>query len=415
MATATTTWTFGKEGSGLYFTIVRDASGAFSVSMLEGSMDLNALWFSDGDARREGQYSLSKNDSSLSMNGDSRSDDKYSSSKSGSSLGKSDDACKEGSSSHSKSDSSSDLKESSSEHTVWDDMIKLSSTGLGKAGLSKSTFLTTGETLSLTPEQLSQLSGGWIPAGDDWSSVTLGVRSTAVNGSKGDKGIKLTATGEYDAGTPPSSRIFVTAEDGSYLDADGDGAFDYAEYTAGPLDWATVNLGAGAHTVHFVGWGAVALATGPIDLTGFDADDRVVVDFSQTWLGTGWAGAATTAPGVLTMQRGSAAAGIFTGYTPGFATAKPTNGMPTGPLEGRQMVVQPGITTPTPTPGVTYWARVKFGSNSLFVTERTTGGPKVPGFPSMADNIHTLAKFGSGVAVDVYKQFDVIWPTATPA
>lgn len=52
---STYTWTFGTESAGLEFAVVYDTEAeTFTVSSLAGSFDLNALWFSNGDASSEG-------------------------------------------------------------------------------------------------------------------------------------------------------------------------------------------------------------------------------------------------------------------------------------------------------------------------------------------------------------------------
>jgi hypothetical protein len=64
------TWEYGSSEAGLRFTVVYDDQAkTFTVNVLEGHMDLNALWFSDGDSRSEGNTKLSKSDNSLNMNG----------------------------------------------------------------------------------------------------------------------------------------------------------------------------------------------------------------------------------------------------------------------------------------------------------------------------------------------------------
>ena len=82
-------WDFGSVESGLQFKVVFDGTN-FTVTCISGYMDLNALWFSDGDKTVEGTVTLDKSDSSLNLNGTG---------------------------------------------ITWDDYYKVSSTGLGSAGV----------------------------------------------------------------------------------------------------------------------------------------------------------------------------------------------------------------------------------------------------------------------------------------
>jgi hypothetical protein len=150
MADGTMNFSFGAEGSGLYFTIVITVLNGVAkaeVKMIEGTMDLNALYWSDGDANAgEGSMDgFTKKDSALNMNG------------------------AEGSA------------------QAWDGGQKLSNAGLGSAGTEKSTFLSTGETQEFTLSNLTDIN----------MAKFLGVRATSVNG--GDS-IKM-----VDEGEPPQT------------------------------------------------------------------------------------------------------------------------------------------------------------------------------------------------------------------
>ncbi|WP_411867506.1 hypothetical protein [Vulcanococcus limneticus] len=145
-----TTWTFGTAGSGLNFVVTIDDSGAASVHMIEGSMDLNALWFSDGDSLKEGDTSLTNNLSSLKMTGAGSVD-------------------------------------ADGNTITWDEMTRLSTVGLGSAGTTKITFLTAGETQSIT---LDAGSLAFLESQESLADITLGIRATSVNGTGG---IKLNA------------------------------------------------------------------------------------------------------------------------------------------------------------------------------------------------------------------------------
>lgn len=147
-----TSWTFGESGSGLYFTIIYEG-GELQVNMLEGSMDLNALWFSDGDALKEGDTTLTKKEGSLNMNGAGAYD-------------------------------------ADGNLITWDDVEVLSLSGLGKEGVSKDAFLTAGETYALD----ASLLGAY-----DLANLLIGVRATSVNGGSS---IKLVSESEETVSGP---------------------------------------------------------------------------------------------------------------------------------------------------------------------------------------------------------------------
>ena len=62
-------WTFGEAGSGLQFQI-KYVDGTPTLVMLEGSMELNALWFSDGNNEGPELPELKGKEKSLNMNGE---------------------------------------------------------------------------------------------------------------------------------------------------------------------------------------------------------------------------------------------------------------------------------------------------------------------------------------------------------
>ncbi|MBD2423084.1 cadherin repeat domain-containing protein [Cyanobium sp. FACHB-13342] len=177
-----TTWTFGSEGSALWFTISINDSGLATVEMLAGSMDLNALWFSDGDATPDGSTSLTKTQTSLNMNGSGSLD-------------------------------------AEGNLITWDEVTVLSTSGLGKLGTTKTTYLTAGEEQTFTLDagtlafldSFKEESEGSEGGTYDFSSLTLGVRATSVNG--GDS-VKLNAVADVDDTAPVVG---------------GDQSFDYAE------------------------------------------------------------------------------------------------------------------------------------------------------------------------------------------
>jgi hypothetical protein len=122
----------------------------FEVKCLSGSADINALYWSDGDATGgEGTMTgfNAKKDSALNMNGSGQ---------------------------------------------AWDSGIKLSSAGLGTEGTAKPTYLTAGESLFQTVAL-------------DWNSLdTLGVRATSTSTPEGSiKGV------DGDAFETPAPKISV--------------------------------------------------------------------------------------------------------------------------------------------------------------------------------------------------------------
>ncbi|TIV68324.1 MAG: hypothetical protein E5V89_22655, partial [Mesorhizobium sp.] len=112
----------------------------FIITSVQGTGDLNAIWWSDGDSTVDGNITLTKSDSSLNMNGTG---------------------------------------------IVWDGYDYLSSAGLGKLGEGKSTFISQGETLTYTASvNLTDIS-------------TLGIRATSVNGGDSNKGVDTSADHAY--------------------------------------------------------------------------------------------------------------------------------------------------------------------------------------------------------------------------
>lgn len=132
---ATYTWEYGSSEEGLWFTVVYDdITGQFTVNVIEGSMDLNALWFSDGDGSSDG-YTLVKSDNSLNMNGTTEV--------------WADDGTSDG------------------EKITWDDYQKTSSTGVDDDGY----YLTAGDSISFAADVNF----------DPEIFTTLGVRATSTS------------------------------------------------------------------------------------------------------------------------------------------------------------------------------------------------------------------------------------------
>jgi hypothetical protein len=69
------TWDFGSDAEGLKFSVVYDSdTGAFTITVLTGALNVNALYWSDGDNVNSIDTALSgftgaKSESSLNMNG----------------------------------------------------------------------------------------------------------------------------------------------------------------------------------------------------------------------------------------------------------------------------------------------------------------------------------------------------------
>ena len=133
-------WTYGAAGTGLSFEVTYTNDGDVSLSMLEGSMDLNALWFAPAGAAGS-DITLEGKDNSLNMNGIP---------------------------------------------IAWNSYAKISDTGLKDGGL-----IAAGDTVSLTGDF----------AGIDPAGLTLGIRATSVNG---DDGIKLVSTASFFDDIPPT-------------------------------------------------------------------------------------------------------------------------------------------------------------------------------------------------------------------
>lgn len=194
----TYSWEFGAAGSGTYAVIFYDdATQTFAVNNVEGSLDLNAIWFSDGDKTAgEGGAKLAKADSSLNMNGT---------------------------------------------QITWDDYAKLSLPGLGASGENKSTFLSSGEvqTYTLADLQKKGLDASWIT---DWSKITLGLRATSA--SEPSDSVKL---------VDGAAATVITSDDVSHqLNFYGTVYSNYLQGDGATASGATMSIGAMAgETVDF--------------------------------------------------------------------------------------------------------------------------------------------------------------------
>jgi hypothetical protein len=267
---ATTTWSYGAKGSGLLFDIVYDSgTGLISVNMLEGSMDLNALYVSDGDKTVDGEGvkydGTIKIASSLNMNGTVE---------------------------------------------TWDDMVFLNNAGLGGADQA-SYFLESGESYTLTQAQMDSLLAWSSLEGDNLSGLTMGVRASSVNG--GDSIKAVMSEGVFDPGEPEGD-FYISigrlnpegTSFGAWFDTDKDGVFDAGETEVGTepagfygytysYSLKNVDFESGDYTVRFVdvvfhnGTSLVDEFTGAgLVINGFGADDHIIVDMQTNagdWMG----------------------------------------------------------------------------------------------------------------------------------
>lgn len=239
-------WSYGAEGSGLYFTITYDSvAKTFTVESLEGSFDLNALWFSNGDGTVDGDTKLVKSDSSLNMNGSNTVWD--------------------------------DDGNATSEKIVWDDYAKISSTGLGSEGEDKASFVSEGESITLTLAELG------LADSFDAMSTTLGVRATSVDGLESGDSIKWVDTQAVELSDNQAPVLAVNGEGSFIYNADAalispeliDNTIGVSDADDTNLESATISISANfkaGDTLNFVDTanisGSYNAATGVLTLTG---------------------------------------------------------------------------------------------------------------------------------------------------
>ena len=134
------TFSFGGVNEALWFDVsYNTVTNRWTVVMKKGSMDLNALWWSNANSTQDGSISLSKSDNSLNMNGTG---------------------------------------------VVWDGYGKISDTGLTGKDHNGSSLLTAGNTYTYAYTTSQGINFESLLAA---GTVTLGVRATSVNGSGGIK------------------------------------------------------------------------------------------------------------------------------------------------------------------------------------------------------------------------------------
>jgi len=215
----TYTWEYGDTTQALWFTAsYNTVTNQWTVDMKKGSMDLNALWWSNGDSNADGNIVLSKADNSLNMNGTG---------------------------------------------IVWDGYDKISDTGLTGTEHNGSSLLTAGNTYTYS---YSKDQGVEIESLLAQGVVTLGVRATSVNGTDGIKAVDgQFVFVPYDT-TPPT--VTVNIVDASLNDGDNNSlvTFEFSEdvngFTAGDVSVI------GGTLSNFSGSGSSYQAT-------FTADDAV--------------------------------------------------------------------------------------------------------------------------------------------
>ena len=164
-------WDFGSVESGLQFKVVFDGTN-FTVTCISGYMDLNALWFSDGDKTVEGTVTLTKSDSSLNLNGTG---------------------------------------------ITWDDYYKVSSTGLGSAGEDKASYLTAGESMSFSLDTLGLPAAITSLLTSDPTALIIGVRATSSSSLSGD-GKFVDTSGALLASSVNQAPTLDPVSDGSVAD-----------------------------------------------------------------------------------------------------------------------------------------------------------------------------------------------------
>ncbi|MCJ1884507.1 VCBS domain-containing protein, partial [Pseudomonas sp. LA21] len=208
-------WDFGSAASGLQFKVVYNSAGTFTVTCTTGHLDLNALWFSDGDKLVEGTVTLAKSDNSLNMNGTG---------------------------------------------ITWDDVYKVSSTGLGSDGVNKISYLTAGESMSFSATTLDLPTAITALLASNPTLLTIGVRVTSDSSISGEgKYVDTSGTLITSVNHAPT---LDTVSNGTVTDTAGDDT--YAAVT-GTLHGSDSD----GNTVSYKLAGSVA-ASGTGDSLGFD-------------------------------------------------------------------------------------------------------------------------------------------------
>jgi len=193
----TYTWEYGDTTQALWFTAsYNTVTNQWTVDMKKGSMDLNALWWSNGDSKADGAINLLSKDNSLNMNGTG---------------------------------------------IVWDGYDKISDTGLTGTEHNGSSLLTAGNTYTYSYSKDQGVDIESLLAG---GVVVLGIRATSVNGNGGIK----VADGQYVFvpydNTPPTLTVDIV--DASLNDGTNSSlvTFEFSEDVSGFAD-SDVNVSGG--------------------------------------------------------------------------------------------------------------------------------------------------------------------------
>ncbi|MCZ8119132.1 MAG: Ig-like domain-containing protein [Microcystis sp. LE18-22.4A] len=175
-------WEYGDTTQALWFTAsYNTVTNQWTVDMKKGSMDLNALWWSNGDSNADGTIKLLSKDNSLNLNGTG---------------------------------------------IVWDGYDKISDTGLTGTEHNGSNLLTAGNTYTYS---YSKDQGVEIESLLAQGVVTLGVRATSVNGTDGIKAVDGQFVFVPYDNTPPT--VTVDIVDTSLNDGDNNSlvTFEFSE------------------------------------------------------------------------------------------------------------------------------------------------------------------------------------------
>lgn len=185
----TYTWEYGNTNQALWFTAsYNTVTNQWTVDMKNGSMDLNALWWSNGDSNADGTINLLSKDNSLNMNGTG---------------------------------------------IVWDGYDKISDTGLTGTEHNGSSLLTAGNTYTYS---YSKDQGVEIESLLAQGVVVLGIRATSVNSTGGIKAVDGQFIFVPYDNTPPT--VTVDIVDASLNDGTNNSlvSFEFSEDVTGFAD-----------------------------------------------------------------------------------------------------------------------------------------------------------------------------------
>ena len=254
-------WNFGSDATGLKFSVSFDGS-QFTVTVETGYLNVNALWFSDGDASSDG-FSLVKSDSSLNMNG---SNTVWAYDADGNPI-------------------------TTSEKTVWDEYLKISSPGLTStppdsyivAGSAHDSF-----TFSLPTSGLDFVID---------ENTVLGIRATSTSGATGD-GIKWVGSAVDQDTTPPTVAIVV---DDTALNI-GDDSLVTFTFSEAPTDFALADVTVENGTLSGLAADLTADPNGTIWTATLTPDANIEDATNVITVSTNWTDAAGNPPAATTQS-----------------------------------------------------------------------------------------------------------------